>query len=434
MASVRDLIVKITAPRASRFLANLGWLGLAEFCIRLSRLAATVVLARWLSPYDYGLAALVLTTNEFVHMFTQNGIWDKLVQARKEDLPHLCHTAYCLNWLICGALCALQCLLTFPIAWFYHDTRLIWPICTMACVYLMLPPVLIQASLSQRENRLHVIALANGVQVCTDNVLAMILALYGFGMWAIVLPKLLTAPIWSVIQYVNHPWRPARQFTLRHGREILDFGKHVLGVKLLGTLRNNLDYVIASSFLGIEALGLYYFAFNAGLGLSMSAINAVDAALFPHLCAVRDNPRQFQARFFSSLTTITWVIVPLVAVQSSLAPWYVPLVFSTKWIPAIPLLILVCLSAIPRPYANAASKALWALDKPAVDLRWGVLFTTLFALALLVGVRWHVLGVAAAVLATHMLAMPLYTFWVTRVYVRGTDLPLDPTPAPTTPA
>ena len=277
MSAIGQLIDKVKQKLASRFLRNLGWLGLSELFIRISRLAATVVLARLLSKYDYGLAALVLTTNEFVNVFTQNGVWDKLIQSDESDLKQLCQTAYCLNWIVCGALFIIQCLISVPVALFYQDNQIILPICIMALVYLMIPISLVQASLTQRENRLHVMALANGLQISIDNVLTIILAFLGWGMWAIVLPKVIVAPIWVIVHYVNNPWRPSREFTLVNWQEIMRFGRSVLGVKLMNTLRNNLDYLIAGRFLGVEALGIYYFAFNAGLGISMSAINAVDS-------------------------------------------------------------------------------------------------------------------------------------------------------------
>ncbi len=414
MSAISNLINTVKQKLASRFLRNLGWLGLSELFIRISRLAATVVLARLLTKYDYGLAALVLTTNEFINVFTQNGIWDKLIQADEKDLKQLSQTAYCLNWIICGSLFITQCLISVPVAWFYNDNQIILPICVMALVYLIIPLSLVQASLSQRENRLHVMALANGLQVSIDNILTIILAFLGLGMWSIVLPKVLVAPIWVIVHYFNNPWRPSKEFTLVKWQEIVRFGRSVLGIKMMNTLRYNLDYLIAGKFLGVGALGIYYFAFNAGLGISMSAINAVDSALFPHLCAARSDPAQFRERYFSSLKTIAWIVLPLVLLQSSLAPFYVPIIFGEKWLAAIPILILICLSAIPRPFANAASRALWALNKPNWDLRWNIFFTVFFAIALLIGVNWGIIGVAAAVLLSHCIALPMYAIWVTQ--------------------
>jgi teichuronic acid exporter len=417
--NVRSFRQYFTALSANQFLQNLGWLGSAEILIRVFRLLTTIVLARLLSPYDYGLAAVVLTTNEFVSVFTRNGIWAKLVQADEKDLESLCQTAYWLNWIICGGLFFLQCIAAVPIAWFFNDTQIIAPICVMGLVYLIIPVSLVKAALLQRENRLHISAIVNASQVCADNLLTMLLAFIAHqfhlpGMWAIVLPKILVAPIWSIGFYLNHNWRAPKTFTLKQWQEIVQYSKSILGVELLSTLRNNLDYLIAGRFLGVEALGLYYFAFNAGLGISLSVINALSNALFPHLCEVRQDPLRFRKRYFNSLKTIAIIIIPIVLLQSTLAPFYVPYVFDQKWIPAIPVLILICLSAIPRPFAGAASQTLWALDKPHWDLMWSCYFTTVFALSLWIGVQWGIEGIATGVLLSHVVLMPIYSFVVTR--------------------
>ncbi|WP_096603788.1 oligosaccharide flippase family protein [Calothrix sp. NIES-2100] len=397
----------------NQLIRNLSWLGSAEIINRVFRLITTVVVARLLNPYDYGLAAIVLTTNEFIRVFTSNGIWAKLVQADQKDIQELSQTAYWLNWLVCGALFLIQCLVAFPVAWIYKDNQVILPICVIAFVYLIIPFGLIQASLIQRENKMHVMAFAGGFTTCVDNILAIILAFSGWGMWAMVLPKVFIAPIWVFIYYSNHKWRPSKAVTFTKWQEIVHFSKSILGVEILATLRNNLDYLIAGRFLGVEALGIYYFAFNAGLGISLSIINAIDTALFPHFCSFKSDPEKFKHNYLKSLKTIAFIIIPLVLLQSTLAPVYVPIVFGKKWLAAIPILILICLSAIPRPFANAASQSLWTLDKPHWDLRWNLVFTAIFATALFIGVQWNILGLAIAVLVAHAIALPIYTFVVT---------------------
>lgn len=399
--------------RGNKFIHNIGWLSGSEFIIRIFRLVTTVVLARWLTPYDYGLAAVVLTTNEFVRVFAKNGIGHKLVQAPEEELEDLSTAVYWLNWVLFSAIFSIQCLAAFPVAWAYKDSQLILPICAMALVYLMIPLGSVQSDLIQRENRLEILAITNTVQICTDNVLTLIFAILHMGMWAIVLPKVLVAPIWVAINYMNHPWRPTKGFTTKYWGNIFKFGRNILGVELLKTLRNNLDYLIIGKFLGLKELGVYYFAFNAGLGISLSVISSINAAIFPHLCAARSEVSKLKARYFSSLKTITLMIVPLVFLQSSLAHFYVPLVFGHKWIPAIPILVLICLSAIPRPFADAASGLLVAVDKPELDLRWNIIFTTVFTGGLLIGVQYQALGVAVSVLLTHLIFLPLFAVWAT---------------------
>ncbi len=398
----------------SSFVRNLGWLGLSGGVNRVTRLVTTIILARFLTQYDYGLVAMILATNEFVKVFTRNGVAVKLIQAKEEELEGLAQSAYWLNWIMFTGLFFIQCLAGFAIARIYQAPELVLPICAMGFGLLLLPHGLVQASLLKRENRFQIIALVQVLQISSDNILSLIFAIAGFGLWAVVLPKIIVAPIWVIMMLKNHQWRPKWQFNNQHWGELIRFGRSVLGVELLKTLRNNLDYLIVGKFLSIEALGIYYFAFNAGLGISVGITTSIRAAILPHLCDARDNLVEFKSRYYKSMKTIALIIVPMVLLQSLLAPIYVPIVFGQKWIPAIPILIMICLSAIPRPFADSASQLLVAVNKPDIDLKWNLVFTVLFTTALLVGVNWQSLGVAIAVLATHCILMPLFTIWVSK--------------------
>ena len=405
----------------NRFLSNLGWLGISGGVIRVTRLLATVILARFLTPDEYGLAAIVMTVNDLIRVFIRTGIGTRLVQAKAEEVAELAQSAYWLNWTISLGLFVIQCLAAFPIAWFYRNEQLIVPICIMSVTLLLIPHGLVQSALIQRENRLKAIANARMIQFSTDNILALIFAVAGFGMWAIIIPKLIVSPLWVYIMMTNHSWRPKLKFTTKGWGDLIRFGRSVLGVELLNNLRSNLDYLIVGRFLGIQALGLYYFAFNAGLGISFGIIVSIKAALLPHLCDARENLQLFKQRYYSSMKIIASVIIPLVLLQSMLAPFYVPIIFGEKWSEAIPILILICLSAIPRPFADSASQLLIAVDKPQIDLYWNILFTILFSISLVIGVSWQSIGVAATVLIVHVIFLPLFTIRATQYVFKKTN-------------
>jgi O-antigen/teichoic acid export membrane protein len=404
---------------SGQFIRNIGWLGAAELLNRVLRLGTTVTLARVLTPYDYGLTAVILTTQEVANVFTlRSGLGAKLIQAPTADLDRLCNTTYWMNWILCIAMFLLQCLVAWPVAWFYGNNAVILPICVIAVNYLFLPTFAVQGSLIFRENRMNIPAICNAVQSLLINTLTITFALQGMGFWSIVLPILLTVPVWVLINRANHPWRPTGKFTLDGWRELADFALNFLGVELLTKVRANIDYLLVGRFLGIEALGLYYFAFNAGLGISLSVIQSFTWSLYPHLCEVRDNLGAMRQRYFKSLKTIALIIVPMVVLQSSLAQFYVPIVFSSKWLPAIPMLVMICLSAIPRPFAEAASMLLQSVGKGRLDLYWNVIFTALFIVCLLGAMQFGIYGVAAAVLLVHGAAIPLFSLWANHVVFR----------------
>ena len=400
-----------------RFVRNAGWIGTAEMMARVSRLLTAVVLARCLEPVEFGVAAIAMTTYELIRVFTQNGIGAKIVQVDAASLEATCNTAWRLNWIVAIGLVLVQCLLAFPVAWYYDHASLAWMVMLLAGVYLLIPLSQVQVFLIQRQNRLKPIALLSGAQVTVDNLLTAALAIAGLGAWAVVLPKLLVTPIWvfGIRRFQN--WRPQRGAGMGQWREIVRFGKHVLGVEVLKATRLHMDNLIIGRFLGLEALGIYYFARNAGLGISLSLINSFNTALYPHFCEAQGNLPLLREKFHSSLQTIALIVPPLIILQAALAPWYVPLVFGKQWSAAVPVLMLLCLSALPRPFGEGASQMMRALDRPEVDFFWGVLFTALFLGAVFAGLAGGVTGVALAVLLVHVLALPAYTLWVERRFL-----------------
>ena len=400
----------------NRFVRNLGWLGMAEGVNRVFRLMATVMLARNLGVREFGLVALIFASFEYVKIFMQFGAGAKVIQAQEEELESVCNGAYWLTWTVGIVLFILQSSLAFVVANFYEEPDIVLPLIILSTTYLIIPFGRIQSALIQRENRLKITATINATQLSTANVLTAFFAWAGLGIWAVVLPILLTTPINAFISLKCHPWRPSKGFTTENWGAIGRFGASVLGGRGLNVFRNNFDYLVIPLFFDdLEKLGLYSFAFNAGLGISVNIIQAITQALYPHLCDARPSLSELKKVYFESLRTIALIIIPFVLLQSSLANIYVPIIFGEKWDAAIPILILICLSAIPRPFFMATYQLLMALGKPNVFFGLDILFTIAFCGAIcLGGLTQSIIGVAIAVLAVHFLVMPIFIAWATR--------------------
>jgi O-antigen/teichoic acid export membrane protein len=398
------LIDKIKHILSSQFIRNVGWLGLAELINRVFRLGTTVTLARVFSPQDYGLMAVIYTIFDLATVFIfKGGVGAKVIQTEEAKVENTCNTSYWLNWILCGMLFTIQCLAAYPIAKFYDNDQLVLPICTISLMYLVYPFFLTHSALIERENRLKIIAICTAVQSILINILTVTLALLNFGIWAIIFPMLSTIPVWFIITWKNHTWRPPRSFSLKDWQEIIHFSKNVVGVELLTKLRLNLDYLIVGRFLGVEQLGLYYFAFNAGSGITNNIVNSLMSALYPHLCDTRTDPDQLHKRYYKSLKTITLTVIPIVIFQAGLAPIYVPIIFGEKWVSAIPILILICLSVIPMTFKHAYSLLLNAIDKTHISLYFDLIYTIIFAIAIVISVQQGIFAVAVTVLAINCL-------------------------------
>lgn len=394
---------------------NLGWLGISEVIVRVTRLLTAIVLARLLDPLTFGLAALVLTINELIRVFSRNGIGAKIVQCDDNQLEKICNTAYRLNFLFCLILFLLQCGLAYPLANWYQMPELIPMLQILSLTYLLIPFAMVHAALVKRQQNLKSVAMIDGGQVAVDNILTALLAIIGFGAWAIVLPKFLTAPIWVIGYRRAVAWSPSgRIFSFTLWREVLEFGRYFLSIEVLKTARLNLDNMIIGRLLGMEALGIYFFARNAGLGFSLTLINAVNSALYPNLCEVRSSLLVLKARFNSNVKRIILIVFPLLIAQASLAFWYVPIVFGEQWVHAIPVLSLLCLSAIPRALSESASALMLATNQIRGDFLWNIAFTFGFIASVSVAASTSILAVALTVLCLYSITNPLYFFYAYR--------------------
>lgn len=396
------------ATKNSSLLRNMSWLGISELMIRITRIATAVILARTLNAHEFGVIAIAMTVQEVVQTLTRNGIGAKIVQTDSAHLNAVCNIVYRLNWKICIALFFIQCAVAHPIKLFYRDDALYPLVIALAIPYLIYPFAMVQVYLVQRQNRLGVTALANGAQVSIDNITSAVLALCGFGIWSVIIPKIIVAPLWVLFYRKLQTWRPSKQEADFPQSEILAFSMHVLGSEVCATARRHIDRVLIGFFMGLDTLGIYYFAVNSGLGLSLSLASAFNTAFYPHLCAQRENLAKLKLEFKKGIKIIIALSIVMFGAQAILAPWYVPMIFGEKWTHAIPILMVLTLSGIPRPAAEACAQFLRAVNKPRIDFRWNVVFTLLITLSILVGVQYDIETVAYAVLLSHAICIPIY--------------------------
>lgn len=414
-SSLSTLIEQIRQKISSQYFRKIGWLGIAELVNRVFRLGTTVTLARVFTDTDYGLTAIIYTVFEISTVLTlRQGVGGKIIHVEAEKLADVCNTAYWINWILCIIIFLLQGLAAFPIANMMQNDQLILPLWVVASIYLMFPLFMVQNALVTREHRLQVIAICNVVQSFVTNLITVVMALMGFGIWAIVAGMFFATPVWVVVHWWGHSWRPPKTISLKEWRSVVDYGKQLLAVELLQKLRASLDYLIIAPIWGDKLLGVYFFAYSAGSGITTNIVQMLITPLFSKFCEAREDPKWLRKRYLDSLKLITIVIGGMVLLQSALAPFYVPIIFGRQWIQAIPILVLICGSVLPRAYGWAAAALLNAQDRTQITLITDVGFTILFALALFLAVPYGIFWVAVAVLLTHVLLLIPLTFWVDR--------------------
>ncbi len=408
----------IERARSDRLLRGFGALGFGELCVRVSRIATTIVLARYLDAAELGLAATALACFELVRVLANNGIGQMVVRAPEERLAAVCNAAYRLSWIACMAVAIIQIGAGLAIAHVSGRPELLGMIACLAGVYLFMPWAMVHNWLLQRQYRMGTLAAINAAQVGTDNLLTAVMAFAGLGAWAVVLPKLLTAPIWLVGTRYSIRWQRERSAGSVPMREVVAYSAPILASEVLVAVRLNIDKLLVGAILGIEALGIYYFAFSAGYGLSLVLTSALASAAFPHLADHRLAARDLLARFDQALIRLAVPITLLIGLQALAVFVYVPLLFGEKWTPMVPIVAVLCLSAATKSWHDLSAQALRASGLPGQELIASVLFTVVLLASFSLGLM-HGLLTGVVVLSVATITMQLaFTAWARSAVVR----------------
>lgn len=319
--------------------------GSAEAFTRIVRLAAILVVSRQVSPEMLGTAALALSIFELIRVLANVGIGQRIIVAADDEVEAISQTAHRLFWIVCAAVCVLQLFIAALALTIWQADEAAAMLAVLSAVYLFMPAGLVQIFRAMRLQNMGATARVAAFQNGADCLLTLALVVIWPSAWAIVLPKVLTAPIWLVLARRTFTWRADRAIESAPTSEFKSFGPAILGSELLGAARLHADKLLIGAILGTEALGLYYFAFNAGLGIAQSFVAACNVVLFPHLArqSSSDRDREFRSTFLMGLS----FLVPLVAAQALLAPYYVPVVFGENWEASAPYLAILSCAAVP---------------------------------------------------------------------------------------
>jgi len=357
------LLSRLAPVTQNGFAAQLAAYGASEAAAKASRLFVVIAVARTLEADMIGLAAAALAAGDILKSLTENGAGQRIIAAPADTLQAHAQTGRRIFTGWCLGLCALQLLIGAAAAATGH-AMFGALLALLALEYLFMPAGLVQAALAMRSGQMRAVAAISGGQVVGANVLTVVLALVWASPLALVLPRVLAAPLWLIAMRRLHPWSPGPSGPRAPLRPFAAYGWPVLGTELVKSCRMQSDKLVVGAVLGPEALGIYFMAFNAGLGLASSFTSAFSIVLFPHLCAAQDR----KAALGKSLTLAALALTPVVVAQALLAPVYVPILLGAAWAEHAHIVSILCLAALPALVWTGVAGWLRSENRPRTEL------------------------------------------------------------------
>jgi PST family polysaccharide transporter len=386
---------------------------LAQAARIVIQVASVVVLARLLSPNDYGLIAMVLALIGIGEIVRDFGLSSAAVQAPTLSAGQR-STLYWANAAIGLALGIIVLLAAPLIAAFYGQPELTAIARALAPVFLLNGLATQYRASLVRSLRFAALASADIASAALGLAAAVVAALLGAGYWALVGQQLAQAACLLLLLGVAARWLPGRPHRLSTIRSFLGFGAHLAGSQLVGYVANNIDSIVIGLRFGAAPLGIYSRAFQ----LLMTPLNQVRSPLtsvaLPILSRLADDPARAARYVALGQRCLGYSIVAALAVVIAAPEPLTAVLLGPNWSEAAPILRLLAVAGV---FQTLAFVGYWVYLSRALTralLQYSIASAGIRIACILLGAQWGVLGVAAGYALAPLLSWPLSLWWLSR--------------------
>jgi O-antigen/teichoic acid export membrane protein len=379
-------------------------------------LVVFIVLARLLVPDDFGLVALAGVFVALAQLLVDQGLGDALIQRREVTRSHI-DTAFWVAVATGSLLAAGGIVLAIPIAAALRQPALQPILQVLSLTLVLAAPTSIQIALLRRELAFRSLAMRAIAAAAGGGAVGVTLAFLGFGAWALVGQQLAGAALSVLILWRVTPWRPSRQFSAKHFRELFSFGINVVGSDILAFFSRNSDNLLIGVVLGTTPLGFYAVAYRIMEVSQTALVNIARRITFPAFSRLQHDHSRMRSAYFRVTRVAGVVILPTYLALALIAPELTVAVFGARWaqsgsVAAILFLIgpVLAVGAFNDSLLNAAGH-------PEVVLRFRFITTVVNVLGFLIAVPFGIPVVAAAFVVRGYLLTPLILRWM-RIYAQ----------------
>ncbi len=375
---------------------NLGWVGIGQVIKQGSVLIVSIILARLLHPSDFGLIGMIFVFTGFAKLIGDLGLGAGLIQKMDLNSSHL-NAVFGLN-IIMGLLLSVLFWFTAPfIANFYHEDRLVLLIKAISVSFLIEATKVVQTALLEKEMNFKKLTLIEIFSETCSGVIVIMLALFGWGVWSLVIQYLLPAIIATILLWIFSTWRPTQFFHFKAYKDLCHFSLNLLGFNILNYFTRNADNLLVGKYLGSAALGIYTWAYRIMLFPIYQMSGVVTRVMFPALSAIQNDKARVKKIYLRAIRVIALVTFPTMIGIGVLAEPFIRTVLGNQWMGVVPILQILCIGGIRQSVGTTVGWIYTSQGRTDLQFKWnGIVSSVVSVIAFIIGLRWGGVGVALA--------------------------------------
>lgn len=378
-----------------RIVSGVFWVGLSSMTSRALAFVARIILLRLLLPEDFGIMQTAFLALESLQLLREFGFSSALIY-RKKDVVEASHVTF---WVTNGTSVVYWALAFFGaplVAAFFRDPRITPVVQVLSFVILIRAPGTVPMVLLAKEMDFRRRMLPDIVPTLAYGVVAVVLAIMGFGVWALVIAKLVEALFDLGVPYLVTSYRPALRFSLPVAREMFGYGMNIVLSQVLIFAITNIDDVFVGRIAGVAALGIYGTAYLLSNLPATNITGLVNQVMFPAFTKINEDIAYFRYTFFRTVHYVSLLTIPIAILTMVFAADFVEVLGPEKWGAAVIPIQLLAIYGLCRSIAANMGNVFKAGGKPqwlTYIAFWRLSMMLIFLYP--VTVNWGVIGVSA---------------------------------------
>lgn len=375
------------------------WSSILQFTNHGASIIITIILARILSPHEFGLVGMIVVITEFSRILLNFGFGQALIQ-KKEASPIDYSSVFWLNIVFGFILTVALFFSAGLIADFYNKKELMLMTEVLSASYLLASFGIVPQIILTRNLDFKSLAKIRVSAVVISGLIGILVAYWGGGVWALILIKILTTLLISLFSLILVPWKPIVVYSTKAIKSMFRFSVNLFGNETLNYWMDNLDKILIGRTLGDFALGLYGQAYSFMMLPVNNIARVINSVLFPSLSKRQDDYQYIAAVFEKSYRLVVFVTIPLLATLFVVTESFIQLLLGEEWLEMTLILKLLSITGIFYTLSEVTFSFFLAIGKSDSLFKTNLVLRIIIVLSVVIGLNWGLKGVAIALLAT----------------------------------
>ena len=360
------------------------WSALQRYSTMLIQFISGIILARLLTPYDYGCIGMLIIFVTISEAFIDGGFGSALIQ-KKRPTQEDYSTIFFWNLGMAALLYAILYLSAPAIARFYKIPLLCDVLRVQGIVLFIYAFNIVQRNLLRKNLNFRVLSIVTITTSIISLVVTVLMAYYGFGVWALVTQFILNAAIPALIFWFYIKWRPKWTFSWKSFHELFSFGFYIFLSNILSRLGNQIQGLLIGKFYNPVTMGFYSKAYSTEKLSSQSISQVLEQVTYPLYAEVQDDKKVLTSMIKQLSEVLSYLTFPLMFILMLCAKPLFVLLYSDRWINSVPYFQVLCLSGLAYCMQSVNKQSILAIGKSKLLFVWTVVKRVVGLSAIVIG-------------------------------------------------